>query len=172
MDSTGYVGIDQREGVAPEADAAPLGARRPASPWLVAFARKAGLLDHGQTVRLQFGPCGWRLAYGVDHFYDWCPFGRDPLTWLADLARRHRTFERTEKRAGRGPLSARQRVVRPARQTCQPRRGPSRAAHRIRTVRRARARAPGRSSDGPEQPLAKRGPGQGRTDVALVPGSQ
>jgi hypothetical protein len=172
MDGTGYVGIDQREGVAPQTEAAPLGARRPASPWLVAFARKAGLLDHGQMVRLQFGPCGWRLAYGADRYYDWCPLGRDPLTWLADLARRHRTFERAEKKAGRGALSARQRVVWPARQTCQPRRGPSRAVHRVRTVRRARARAPGRSSDSPEQPLAKRSPRPRHTDAALAAGSR
>src|SRR5690349_2442293 len=113
---------------------APLGSQRPAPRVLVEFAKKVGLCDHGQKLRWQVRPRGWCLTYGTADFYDSCPAEVDPCVWLADLARRHRTFVRSERRAGRRALSARLRIVPSGRCAYRPSRGRSREARRVRLV--------------------------------------
>jgi hypothetical protein len=93
-------------------DASSVGAIRPAPHAFVHFAAKHGLLDHGQSLRLQKRPWGWCLTHGGDQHYTSCPPRTDPIAWLMQLVRGHREFERQERLAGRGPLSARLRVMR------------------------------------------------------------
>lgn len=119
-------------------DPGTLGSQHPAPRPFVHLAEACDLLAHGQTLRMQMRPCGLILTYGTDTYYTSCPVGVNPWVWLRELARRHRTFERQERLAGRGPLSARLRVVRFRPRTCRTLRGRSRKARRSPARRSAR----------------------------------
>jgi hypothetical protein len=59
-------GADKQEhGNQVEVDPGTVGTQRPASPWLLREAIRLRLCDHGQQLREQLRPGGWRLTIGT-----------------------------------------------------------------------------------------------------------